>query len=38
MIRKEKLIAIIPVRGGSKGIPGKNLYKLGKYSFTKKGG
>lgn len=30
MIRGEKLTAVIPVRGGSKGIPGKNLYRLGK--------
>lgn len=30
MIRGEPLTAVIPVRGGSKGIPGKNLYRLGK--------
>lgn len=29
MIRGETLTAIIPVRGGSKGIPGKNMYRLG---------
>lgn len=28
MIRGKKLTAVIPARGGSKGIPGKNLYKI----------
>jgi CMP-N,N'-diacetyllegionaminic acid synthase len=30
MIRGEPLTAIIPVRGGSKGIPGKNLLRIGR--------
>lgn len=30
MIRGEPLTAVIPVRGGSKGIPGKNLLRLGR--------
>jgi CMP-N,N'-diacetyllegionaminic acid synthase len=30
MIRGQPVTAVIPVRGGSKGIPGKNLYRLGR--------
>lgn len=30
MIREQPVTAVIPVRGGSKGIPGKNLYRLGR--------
>lgn len=30
MIRGQPLTAVIPVRGGSKGIPGKNLYRFGR--------
>jgi len=30
MLRKQPLTAIVPVRSGSKGVPGKNLYRLGR--------
>jgi CMP-N,N'-diacetyllegionaminic acid synthase len=36
MLNDKKVIAVIPVRGGSKGIPGKNLYKLGKDSLLER--
>jgi CMP-N,N'-diacetyllegionaminic acid synthase len=36
MIRNAPLIAVIPVRAGSKGIPGKNLHKIGKYNLLER--
>jgi CMP-N,N'-diacetyllegionaminic acid synthase len=30
MLRGQQVTVVIPVRGGSKGIPGKNLYRLGR--------
>lgn len=36
MLSGKKLTALIPVRGGSKGIPGKNLRKIGKYSLLER--
>jgi CMP-N-acetylneuraminic acid synthetase len=36
MIRNQPLTAVIPVRGGSKGIPGKNLHRLGKHTLLER--
>jgi CMP-N,N'-diacetyllegionaminic acid synthase len=36
MIKGKKVVAVIPVRGGSKGIPRKNLYRLGNDSLLER--
>jgi CMP-N,N'-diacetyllegionaminic acid synthase len=36
MLDGTKLIAVIPVRGGSKGIPRKNLYRLGRHTLLER--
>ena len=36
MLKGEPVTAIIPVRGGSKGIPGKNLRRLGKFTLLER--
>lgn len=36
MVDGEQLLAIVPARGGSKGIPGKNLRRLGRHTLLER--
>jgi CMP-N,N'-diacetyllegionaminic acid synthase len=34
MIGSQRVLAVVPARGGSKGIPGKNIRKIGEFSLV----
>ncbi|MBO6538839.1 MAG: hypothetical protein JJ969_05495 [Rhizobiaceae bacterium] len=36
MIGGKRVVALVPARGGSKGIPGKNLYRIGEKSLVER--
>ena len=36
MLQDRPITAIVPARGGSKGLPGKNLFKLGRYTLLER--